>query len=32
VLARNADGTFIGIDLLFKGWSCLMFALASRTA
>jgi len=25
-------GMLIGIDLLFKGWSCLMFALAARTA
>lgn len=25
-------GMFVGIDLLFKGWSCLMLALASRTA
>src|SRR5262249_25131527 len=24
--------SLVGIDLLFKGWSCLMFALASRTA
>jgi hypothetical protein len=22
----------VGIDLLFKGWLCLMFALVSRTA
>jgi len=25
-------GMLVGIDLLFKGWSCLMFALASRIA
>jgi uncharacterized membrane protein HdeD (DUF308 family) len=25
-------GMLVGIDLLFKGWSCLMLALASRTA
>jgi uncharacterized membrane protein HdeD (DUF308 family) len=25
-------GVLVGIDLLFKGWSCLMFALAARTA
>jgi uncharacterized membrane protein HdeD (DUF308 family) len=25
-------GMLVGIDLLFKGWSCLMFALAARTA
>jgi uncharacterized membrane protein HdeD (DUF308 family) len=25
-------GLLIGIDLLFKGWSCLMFALAARPA
>jgi hypothetical protein len=24
--------SIVGIDLLIKGWSCLMFALASRTA
>ena len=25
-------GMLIGIDLLFKGWSCLMFAVAARIA
>jgi uncharacterized membrane protein HdeD (DUF308 family) len=25
-------GLLVGIDLLFKGWSCLMFALAARPA
>ncbi len=24
--------SIVGIDLLFEGWSCLMFALAWRTA
>ena len=25
-------GMLVGLNLLFKGWSCLMFAVASRTA
>jgi uncharacterized membrane protein HdeD (DUF308 family) len=25
-------GLLVGIDLIFKGWSCLMFALAARPA